>query len=578
MYAQFFGLQQDPFAIAPDPRYLFLSERHREALAHLLYGLEAGGGFVLLSGEIGTGKTTVCRHFLEQVPANCQVAYIFNPKLTVLELLQTICDEFGLKVAPQGSGPATVKDYIDPLNEFLLASHAQGRNSLLVIDEAQNLAVDVLEQLRLLTNLETSQRKLLQIVLIGQPELRELLARPEMEQLAQRIVARFHLGPLTEVESVHYMAHRLAVAGMTGPLPFGRAATRRIHQLTRGVPRRINLLCDRALLGAYAQGQSVVDRKLVDAAAQEVFLPRAATGGSGWRRLSPIATLAWVGLGVTLLVGVLTAVWLGTRQQPARTEAASNAATQSGIDNSKQRSAKNDKSEQLAAISTHSGASAPATSASPGPAPVAASNLAALTLLRDEDQAWRELAPLWGLPPSAEPPCQAAARAQTPCFKGNTSLALIRQLARPGIVTLYDDKKQPFYALLTGLGDHSARLQVDGKPYSLPLATLANLWRGEFATFWRAPPGFGGKGLGEAGPAVDWLAQQLARFNAQPPPTGAQTLDATLRGRIQAFQLAQGLQPDGRPGPMTLMQLNRTAGVAEPRLLRTENTDHVVHP
>jgi general secretion pathway protein A len=165
MYAEFFGLKQDPFSIAPDPRYLFMSERHRDALAHLLYGVGGGGGFVLVTGEIGTGKTTVCRCFLEQIPANCNVAYIFNPKLTVAELLQSICDELHIKVQHAGAGPATVKECIDPLNAYLLAAHAAGRNTVLIIDEAQNLSADVLEQLRLLTNLETNERKLLQIVL-----------------------------------------------------------------------------------------------------------------------------------------------------------------------------------------------------------------------------------------------------------------------------------------------------------------------------------------------------------------------------------------------------------------------------
>ena len=252
MYAAYFGLKHEPFSIAPDPRYLFMSERHREALAHLVYGVGGGGGFVLLSGEIGTGKTTVCRLFLEQVPANCNVAYIFNPKLTVTELLQSVCDEFHVPVARKELSLPTVKDYLDPLNEFLLKAHAAGRNNLLIIDEAQNLSAEVLEQLRLLTNLETSERKLLQIVLIGQPELRTMLAKPELEQLAQRVIARFHLDALSPAETQEYIAHRLEIAGLERPTPFERKALRRIHQLSRGVPRRINLLCDRALLGAFA--------------------------------------------------------------------------------------------------------------------------------------------------------------------------------------------------------------------------------------------------------------------------------------------------------------------------------------
>src|SRR6188768_2306382 len=202
MYASFFGLKHEPFSIAPDPRYLFMSERHREALAHLLYGVKgAGGGFVLLTGEIGAGKTTVCRCLLEQIPKRCNVAYIFNPKLTALELLKTVCDEFHVPYQHEGAGNPTVKDYLDPLNDFLLKTHAVGLNNVLIIDEAQNLSAGVLEQLRLLTNLETNERKLLQIVLIGQPELRTMLAKPELEQLAQRVVARFHLEALSEAET-----------------------------------------------------------------------------------------------------------------------------------------------------------------------------------------------------------------------------------------------------------------------------------------------------------------------------------------------------------------------------------------
>ncbi|HEY9238908.1 MAG TPA: AAA family ATPase, partial [Burkholderiaceae bacterium] len=271
MYAPFFGLKHEPFSIAPDPRYLFMSERHREALAHLLYGVNGGGGFVLLSGEIGAGKTTVCRCFLEQIPRRTNVGYIFNPKLTVPELLQSVCEEFGIPPpAPAHGGEPTVKDYLDPLNEFLLKTHAVGQNNVLIIDEAQMLSAEVLEQLRLLTNLETNERKLLQIILIGQPELRDLLAKPELEQLAQRVIARYHLGALTEDETERYIRHRLSVAGMTVAMPFDAKAMQRIHELSRGVPRRINLLCDRALLGAYAVGKGQVDRAIVDKAAAEV--------------------------------------------------------------------------------------------------------------------------------------------------------------------------------------------------------------------------------------------------------------------------------------------------------------------
>ncbi|TFV99541.1 AAA family ATPase, partial [Oxalobacteraceae bacterium OM1] len=263
MYAPFFQLKQPPFSIAPDPRYLYMSERHREALAHLLYGAGSGGGIVLLTGEIGAGKTTVCRCFLEQVPDHCEVGYIFNPKLTVHELLESICAEFHVGLW-QGARQASLKDCIDALNKHLLQVHAQGRNSVLVIDEAQNLSADVLEQLRLLTNLETNERKLLQIILIGQPELRTMLERPELEQLAQRVIARYHLDALSPDETAGYIQHRLATAGLQTASPFPPRLVKVIHRLTRGVPRRINLLCDRALLGAYAEGSPVVTRSILD--------------------------------------------------------------------------------------------------------------------------------------------------------------------------------------------------------------------------------------------------------------------------------------------------------------------------
>ena len=270
LYAQYFGLHREPFSIAPDPRYLYMSERHREALAHLLYGVQGGGGFVLLTGEIGAGKTTVCRCFLEQVPGNVNIAYILNPRQSVEELLESICEEFRIPTARlRGSGG--VKPLVDALNQFLLQTHAMGQYSVLIIDEAQNLAPDVLEQLRLLTNLETAERKLLQIMLIGQPELRDMLERPELEQLAQRVIARYHLRALTEEDTKRYIRHRLEVAGLTRELPVTAEALALIHRTSRGVPRRINLLCDRALLGAYAKNHAAVDVEIVERAAREVF-------------------------------------------------------------------------------------------------------------------------------------------------------------------------------------------------------------------------------------------------------------------------------------------------------------------
>jgi general secretion pathway protein A len=553
MYAPFFGLTQAPFSIAPDPRMLFMSDRHREALAHLLYGLAGGGGFVLLTGEIGTGKTTVCRCFLEQIPANCNVAYIFNPKLTVVELLQSICDEFHISVPQKGLMPPTVKDYLDPLNAFLLQAHAAGQNNVLIIDEAQNLAAEVLEQLRLLTNLETSERKLLQIVLIGQPELRTMLQRPELEQLAQRVIARFHLDALTQAETAQYIQHRLEVSGLKHALPFDRKGLKRIHQLARGVPRRINLLCDRALLGAFAGGQAAVSRAIVDKAADEVFdaPARAISSASRWRR-----GLALVGLSAVAGAGLVAMARLVTPPSPPRTPEIAAVAVP-------KLAAAVAASKPVASAAAGTTIAASVTQPVPPPPPPP-------TLLRDEEQAWRELAQAWKLSPGEGDPCQALSREQVRCFSSNTSLALIRQLGRPGIVTLDRQSGSPSYALLTALSGDSATLRAGGTEQTVTRAALAARWQGDFATLWRAPAGYSGRlADGQGGPVVEWVATRLAAANGTAPLTGRPVLDASLRTRVRAFQLAQGLPADGQLGPLTFMQLNRTAGVDEPRL-RTE--------
>lgn len=271
MYKSFFGIKANPFSIAPDPHFLYMSEGHREALAHLRYGLGEGGGFVLLTGEVGTGKTTVCRCILEQVPEDTNIAFVVNPKLSAQELLATICDELRIEY-PETCG---LKILIDRLNAYLLAAHARGQRTVLIIDEAQNLTYEVLEQVRLLTNLETNQERLLQIVLLGQPELQEILAQPELRQVAQRIAARHHLGPLTAAETTAYVWHRLAVAGMEQSV-FALPALDEVYRLSGGTPRMINLVCDRALLGAYGKGVRLVDRSLVREAACQVFGPKVA--------------------------------------------------------------------------------------------------------------------------------------------------------------------------------------------------------------------------------------------------------------------------------------------------------------
>ena len=570
MYAPFFGLSQDPFSIAPDPHYLFMSGRHREALAHLLYGLDGGGGFVVLTGEIGTGKTTVCRCFLEQVPAHCNVAYIVNPRLTATELVQTVCEDFGVVAPGTAAGAETVRHWTGLLNQFLLQAHAAGRNCVLIIDEAQQLSAEVLEQLRLLTNLETNERKLLQIVLIGQPELRDMLARPELEQLAQRVIARFHLDALSAEESTQYITHRLAVAGWSGPLPFDRAALRDIHRLARGVPRRINLLCGRALLGAYASGQRVVGRATVARAAREVFGAHPASPPPQKHKA------AWLGgLAGAAAVGVLGAVaWVALGQPGWHAEPVAAALAVTPLPAS---AAPSPVAPQQAAS-----AAVPAAPAEPPPAALAvptldATGLAAVwaDLPRNESSAWQTLGTLWGAPADESgDPCKAWAARDLQCFKAQrTSLAMLRQLDRPGLLTLVSPEGRSAYAVLTGLNADYATLELNGVPHRVRVDTLAQWWRGDFATLWRSPPGYPGARQAVNSPVVaEWLVARLDSLPTATPAASAREGAPDLKARLYQFQLAQGLIPDGRAGPMTFMQLNRAAGLAEPRLRSATDT------
>jgi general secretion pathway protein A len=577
MYAGFFGLQHAPFSIAPDPRYLYMSERHREALAHLLYGIEGGGGFVLLSGEIGAGKTTICRCFLEQIPAHCRVAYIFNPKLTVSDLLRTICSEFHVEVQHEGVGPATIKDYLDPLNAHLLRSHAAGEHNILIIDEAQNLSPHVMEQLRLLTNLETTQRKLLQVILIGQPELRDMVARPELEQLAQRVIARFHLGTLSETETRHYIAHRMAVAGLKGPLPFSHRALSRIHALTGGVPRRINLLCDRALLGAYASGQPKVPRAVVDKAAGEVFEPPRAAPPSGTSRTQKqhLATLGLGALGGALAAGLLFGVWTLTHpRDPAADQTvatqkvaasaseppASQAAPTAAVQETPARSPAN-----APAASLPSAANTLPKEPTPAGAPPKVGPPPFADLLPSESAALRELGPLWGQALPDANPCASAEREQLQCFRiSRMTLNGLRQLDRPAVLTLRLPGQERGWALLTAMTNDTATLQVGDERWLMPVAALAGVWRGEYTTLWRQPPGQSGRlGNGNSGPAAVWAMQQLQRLQENGDlPGSARSFDQ----KVRAFQQANGLEAEGIAGPMTFMLINLAAGVAEPRL------------
>jgi general secretion pathway protein A len=553
MYTNFFQLKLAPFSIAPDPRYLFMTHGHREALAHLLYGVNSGGGLVLLTGEIGAGKTTVCRYFLDQVPAQCNVAYIFNPKVTVTELLQSICDEFRAGVREHIPRSASVKDYVDALTHYLIASHADGQNNVLIIDEAQNLSAEVLEQLRLLTNLETNERKLLQIIMIGQPELRTMLDRPELQQLSQRVIARYHLKALSEQETASYIQHRLAIAGLTGAPPFGRSSMNQIHQLSLGVPRRINLLCDRALLGAYSKDKRKVSRAMVAKAAVEVFgagdASRNGRAGaafsSGFKRSGPLALAA----GAVAIWGIVWALNTFRGETDSRKPVAA-AATVKETPPAIQKTAAEVKPSPPPAIKI--------LSETDGSSPVG---------LDDKDAAYQQLAKLWGISVSDVDACVAARELNLHCYRSSHGFAELRQLDRPALLTLHDTAGRNYYVLLTGLSDSGATLAVGNATQTVSLLVLARYFDGDFTTLWRAPWLYRGYlAVGDKGPEVDWIAAQLARLNGEKPPGEHMVLDESMVARIREFQTAQGLKPDGMVGPLTFMHLNRVAGVDEPRL------------
>jgi general secretion pathway protein A len=541
MYTSFFGLHEKPFSITPDPRYLFMSERHGEALAHLVYGVTESGGFMQLTGEVGTGKTTLVRTLLlNRMPANADVAVVLNPQLSAREFLVTICEELHLPVPAERD---SIKALIDALNRHLLSSHAKGRRTILVVDEAQNLAAEVLEQVRLLTNLETARQKLLQIVLIGQPELRELLGRNDLRQLAQRITGRYHLEPLSRADTDRYIEHRLKVAGALGEI-FSSSAKREVYRLSQGVPRLINVICDRALLGAYAAERRRVERGLVQRAAAEVT---GKTAGMTWLRWA----LTTAGIAVAVIVGASFLSMLNERRLPP--EIADNA--------------------PAAAVE----APVPASGADSVADPVQdETSLDEELRLADEltstDTALSTLFGLWGLTYERGGPngCGQAESAGYACFEQRGAWSSLKQFNRPAVLKLVDHGGNTHRVVVTSVTGDYAELSIGGVLVTHPVEEVSDLWFGQYLLLWRPPNGISqALGPGSRGTNVVWLRQSLAAIDPRYETTSpdSEVYDNELQGKVRDFQRDNRLAVDGLAGQQTQIIINSLLAPDEtPRL------------
>ncbi|GAB5450363.1 MAG: ExeA family protein [Halioglobus sp.] len=553
MYYQYFGLNEEPFSIAVNPRYLFMSARHRDALAHLLYGVGSGGGFILLTGEVGTGKTTINRCLLEQLPDDTDIAIILNPALNSLELLASACDEFGIEYA--GDDP-TLKSLTDTLHRFLLDNHARGRKTVLLIDEAQHLDFDVLEQIRLLTNLETNSQKLLQIILIGQPELAQMLARPELRQLNQRITARYNLEPLNSEETRAYIQHRLQVAGMSPDRELIPAnVVRGVHRATRGIPRLINLLCDRMLLGAYGRNKSRVDNEMLSLAIREVMGEEPAVG-TGWNWL-----LAVIGGLFLVLALVFVGAWflLDDAPQPWMAAAPTATGTTAAIEGASVRqhtppavtaSATSEASNATAADTQRNASGAPAVERS-----------ASVQLETGEGASL-----LWSLHSDREPPaegCPTTVSSGLLCVRGEAGTwDELAVLDRPLVLQLVTAQRFSAELLLLGIEGQQGWAWSEAGVQRIRLADFAPLWTGEYHYLWHVPAGFSGPlALGDEGAAVAVVARAFASLDGQPEPLAGTQFNAALQQRVRLFQRRHGLIDDGVVGLQTLLTLNEQLGI-----------------
>ena len=551
MYTKHFGLTEEPFSIAANPRFLYMSASHREALGHLLYGIGSDSGFVLLTGEVGTGKTTVCRCLLQQLPDDTEVAFILNPRVSAIEMLAGICDE--LNIAYIGS-ENSIKAMVDAINRHLLRRHADGKQTVVIIDEAQNLSFDVLEQLRLLTNLETDERKLLRIILIGQPELAAILASPELKQVEQRITARYYLNPLQASEIGEYISHRLAVAGYR-KVVFPPGILPKLYRKTNGIPRLINVICDRAMLGAYVKAQSRVNGAILNKAAKEVL---GSSAGSGW--LLPGSIMASV-----LLVSVATAavlfydkpVSIKSFLMPkiAAVFSASNSTQKTGLEVAEPGNTE---------IKPEVSESLPETN-SDWLSRVRTDNN---TLFRAEQTMFRQ----WGFPfvDNNIDPCSGADKSGLECFSGLGNLGSIIDFNRPAVLTLVDSQGRQFFTTLLAVADNMVTLSFAHGIETITKKSLEAHWKGRYRLLWRlSPQGSSVIRPGSNKQDVAWLTTRLLSAGIESVEV-KKSYNTSVIEAVKSFQRSRGLVADGIAGRQTLIHLSSVIDKSVPKLDQAE--------
>jgi general secretion pathway protein A len=577
MYTRYFGLKEPPFSIAPDPRYLYLSQRHQEALAHLIYGVTEGGGFVQLTGDVGTGKTMLIRALLERLPSNVDIALVLYPILSVREFISAICDELRLDYVKAN---ATLKSLIDTLNAFLLQNHAKGRRTVLIIDEAQNLSRDVLEQVRLLTNLETNKEKLLQILLVGQPELNNMLMQDDLRQLAQRITARYSLMSLFPHETSDYILHRCHVAGAKTQL-FTRAAMRSVHRLSGGIPRVINMICDRALLGTYARGKMRVSAPIVRRGASQVGIAflRGSVLRPGFAATAAVAA--------ALLLGWQLMTMLKPWYQSDGTTVSAQQVEPSIKDTQAQAVAvpservSPTRDEQPGAGQTEERIEIVVAAQTEPPQPVAEQppTLAELftdpNIATDTETAVAGLFANWGQDYSkleGTTACARAVKVGLQCIFQSGTWNNLRHLNRPAVIELVDNNGQKHHLLVSALEESRVLSQIGEQQYTFDISEMDRYWYGQYLLLWK-PPLPEGRVLrvGMRGQSVVWLRKVLARYQREPVSAGTKDVfDKELEEQVKAFQREHHLAEDGIVGRLTFLQLNTYDSLAPPPLLRKD--------